>query len=295
MLYYHTDILNRSLVRYYGHFMRDLVLDLFYQLHKRDSLNKDFTIYIQTSNTYQMRDNFREILKKIFENVIFINEKETSIIPSNSERLEVLNYGGCGGDLAEFPKLIIDDFRNYCLKKYKIDTSIKKQILYVPRSRHSTRFIPMADPLVNDLKIFCKKNNYSFVHWVNAHNAGRSIKTMEQQMTAYAQSEIIIGAIGSDFVNSYWANKNQLIIEIFGDHYSGFCAAFYSEDINNYLTKKWEDEWIPKIKNERLWRQVFVPKENIISSKGKYFRGQTINTSQENRNEILDALSKFIA
>ncbi|MAH48539.1 hypothetical protein CMI37_22120 [Candidatus Pacearchaeota archaeon] len=340
----------------YGHFIRDGALWIYYYLEKKNLLHDpDHKLLVYAQNfkrskrPIQMTQRHKNFLNKVFNSTIYTDKGEWEkmledrypdgdhqytewsqkrsghkLSTDNYYRLDaafrrrvgtITRHGDdWGGDTAEYPKISVDGFRDHCLKAYGIKPKIKKRLLYVPREETTLRFLD-DKKLEKMLRNFCDENDYEFVRWAN--NIETSI---EQQIKMYSESEIIVGANGTDFVNSYWTNENQLLIEIVcADRifvrgynkqslgalggFSGFSAAFRSESISDHLLGLYgEDYPRNRGKQYRNWHIIRTPRETNKVVEGyecrKWYRHKCkirFETSEENLEEIQDVISKWRA
>jgi len=338
----------------YGHFLRDGALWIYYYLDKNGLLyDPDHKLLVyapsikRSHKQIHMAQRHKNFLNKIFNSIIYTDKKDWADMLENNypkgdheyiewsqkrsgHKLSTDNYyrldagfkrrvgtitrhgDDWGGDTSEYPKISIDGFRNHCLKSYEIEPKVKKRLLYVPREMSTFRFLK-DEKLEKTLQDFCRSNGYEFLRWAN------NIETpIEQQIKMYSESEIIVGANGTDFVNSYWADERQLFIEIVcADRisvrgrqrqslgalggFSGFSAAFRSESISNQLLNLY-GEHRPRNngKQHRNWYIIQTPRETNKVVDGyeciKWYRHKCkiyFETSEENLAEIQDIISKW--
>jgi hypothetical protein len=332
--------------------MRDAALWIYYYLNKKKLLNDpDHQLLINASparrgsNTSRMSPRHKRFLEKVFGAIVYNKEKlfkqacdevggehidwaqkRTDHVISagnyynlNSgfhKRIGTITRHGddWGGHTAPYPKVASDGFRDHCLGAFGIKPEIKRRVLYVPRESDTIRFLRDKN-LESLLDNFCQKNNFEFVRWAN--NTETSV---EQQMRMYSESAIIVGGNGTDFVNSYWTNEEQLLIEIVcADRvnkrgkwrqslgalggFSGFCSAFRSESIDAHLASLYGENY-PRADSEQLrdWHIVQTPDENTKVVEGykcvRWYRSLckvTFETSEENRIGIQSIISKWLS
>ncbi len=327
-VFYYLD--NRGLINDPDHKLVVLVHHM--QLRYRDG----------SKNFYRLNPKYKDFFAKIFSNAIVIKRKKywdakkIDVCPnprytpeyiswsqkrsdhkltegnpfdlnnSYNRRIGTITRHGddWGGDTALYPKISVDKFRDHCFKMYEIKPRLKKQLLYVPREESTIRFLDDSK-LEDMLRDLCKKNNYKFVRWTNGQDT-----PIKDQMLAYSESEIIVGANGTDFVNSYWTSNEQLIIEIIctdkipsAGGFSGFSAAFKSKSISKQLLKMYGEDY-PRNSGEqdRNWHIIQTPHETNHIVDGYTCKKWHLSkckirfeTSEKNRLEIQDTISRWTA
>ena len=314
----------------YGHFIRDAILHIFWYMLKGKMLdNPRWQIKIY-QNLAQFHPPFKEFIRKVFPNVDFgrpgetISKTErvmkyapshfkkfwngTSWIPKRDERFN--NY----------VKWVVDPFRDYCFKQLNFKPEKKKRLLYVPRinpdgsrssiienphrggrlllrgKRYPNRFIDDVG-LEERLKKWCKSHQYEFVHWQNGLHV-----PIEEQMKTYAESEIVIGPTGTDWINAYWCDSKTLLIEIIPPaeyHPGGDCETFKSEDqlnavrVNKY--NKFPKGWDLSNACERNLKLIY--NDEIKTHNGATGRGtkRQLILSDKNKDDIIRLINDHIS
>lgn len=304
----------RRLVRQYGHFTRDLLLYVFWYLHKAELLdNSNRKFYLVNPYYRGYLKHYIEMARLVIPNLKVINAINESL-PESRKIKDVVKYMKkvkVHGEIREdyfqrnhhFQKTMIDPFRDHIFKKLNFKPKIKKRLLFVPRHDRvkSHHLKPSGkhqrwledEGLVNALKDFCEKNDYEFRHWEN--HAGVPLL---EQIKIYSESEIIIGVTGTDFINCYWCNDKQLIIEILPtNYYSGFAPAFYSPDIEEMIKLQKEEKIVGGCpmdyelnKNQkRNWHIIYC------DDLDEWFRHTRIRVSPDGKDKIMRLVTGVIS
>ena len=309
----------------YGHFMRDALMYIFTYMRKAKMLdNPEWTVKIYRREAYPFQPAFMYFTQKIFSNIKFgpVGKLPFPLTPEWDEHCgeRVMKYtphiwkkikSGRGWTnvrderFNSYVKWMVDPFRDYCFNKLNFKPQKKKRLLYVPRIDVSSRSNKIEHPYVkgkdytnryiNDLdlearlKAWCETNEYEYVHWQNGSHV-----PIEKQIEMYAESEIIIGPTGTDWINSYWCDSKTLLIEIIPPaehHPGGDCETFKSEDqleavkVNKY--NKFPKGWDLHNACERNLRIIYP--EEVICHGEVGVRGMKyqINLNDDNREKIL--------
>ena len=211
----------------------------------------------------------------------------------------------------QYVKWMVDPFRDYCFKKLNFKPKKKKRLIYVPRIApaenkggekdiYGSRSCRVENPFASRKEYFnryiddsdfekrmqqwCNKNGYEYVHWQNS-----SLIPIEEQMKMYAESEIVIGPTGTDWINAYWCDSKTLLVEIippWNHHPGGDCETFKSEDqiraVKENKYHKFPKGWDVSNAVERNLKIIY--NEEVVESG---IRKWELKLSDKNKNDII--------
>jgi hypothetical protein len=323
-LWYNRDpkFYNLRSHKQYGHFLRDNLMYIFWYLTKAKLLHRnDWKIYWKQW-ARGFHPHFIEFTNHILPNIEFTPKGEgDEYIPSSARKIKYVcspwkqfvnwrrpwKYKPVRDErFNNYVKWMVDPFRDYVFEKYEFKPEKKRRLLYIPRigpdrnekgewikakgATGTTQRVLDNIKYEDTLKEWCRENDYEYSHWLNNSNV-----SIIAQAKMYAESDIVIGVTGTDFINAYWMDSKSLIIELIppAEHFpGGDCESFKSEATIKSLKENWGNKWAKgyNLDNacERNLKLIYAPEYEITR------HGSEIIISRENINDTIDILNGHI-